>query len=399
MTKELLPPNVPILLDGKPVEQITAFLVDKGGNDDPHQLLANEGKSFQGSIVLGMGFTFDDTNPNATPIAEMHRLIEENPKNQECIFPYIGGEEVNKSPTHAYYRYVIDFGEMSEEEAREYPDLMAIVEEKVKPARDKLGNNPDAKRRKNNWWLWGRYTPALFNAIAHCDRVLVTSRVSQTAAFTFLPSKIVYSEQLVVFPLETYSEFAILQSRIHEHWARFFGSSMKDDLRYTPSDCFQTFPFPKNWETDPTLEEIGETYYTFRADLMERNNEGLTDTYNRFHNPDETDSDIQKLRQLHDQLDQAVFNAYGWDDLTPTCEFLLDYEEEDDTSNRKKPYRYRWNDEFQDEILARLLDLNKQHHEEEVLRGEKGKKTTKSRGRKKKQESSNTLDLDYSADQ
>jgi len=171
-----------------------------------------------------------------------------------------------------------------------------------------------------------------------------------------------------------------------------------DLLRYSPSDCFQTFPFPKNWETDPTLEQIGETYYTFRANLMVRNNEGLTDTYNRFHNPDETDSDILQLRQLHDQLDQAVFNAYGWDDLTPTCEFLLDYEEDDDNSNRKKPYRYRWNDEFQDEILARLLDLNKQRHEEEVLRGEKGKKTTKSRKKKKKQESTNTLDLDYSAD-
>jgi len=299
-------------------------------------------------------------------------------------------------PTHAYHRYVINFGEMSEEEAREYPDLMAIVEEKVKPARDKLGNNPDAKRRKNNWWLWGRYTPALFKAIAQRDRVLVISRVGQHAAFTFLPSQIVYSESLVVFPLETYSEFATLQSRIHEIWARFFGSSMKDDLRYTPSDCFQTFPFPENWETDPTLEQIGETYYTFRADLMVRNNEGLTDTYNRFHNPDETDSNILQLRQLHDQLDQAVLNAYGWNDLTPTCEFLLDYEEDDDNSNRKKPYRYRWNDEFQDEILARLLELNKQHHEEEVLRGEKGKKTTKSQKGKNKQQSTNSLDLDYS---
>ncbi|AFZ43851.1 hypothetical protein PCC7418_1673 [Halothece sp. PCC 7418] len=393
MIKELLPPNVPILLDGKPVEQITAFLVDKGGNDDPHQLLANEGKSFQGSYVLGMGFTFDDTNPNATPIAEMHRLIEENPKNQECIFPYIGGEEVNKSPTHAYYRYVINFGEMSEEEAREYPELMAIIEEKVKPSRINLKGKP----YREKWWQYAEKQLSLYDAIAQRDQVLVSAcGATKYLAFAFLPANCVFSHALAVFPLETYSEFAILQSRIHKHWARFFSSSMKDDLRYTPSDCFQTFPFPKNWETDPTLEQIGETYYTFRANLMERNNEGLTDTYNRFHNPDETDSDILQLRQLHDQLDQAVFNAYGWDDLTPTCDFLLDYEEDDDTSNRKKPWRYRWNDEFQDEILARLLDLNKQRHEEEVLRGEKGKKTTKSRGRKKKQESSNSLDLDYS---
>jgi hypothetical protein len=406
MTKELLPPNVPILLDGKPVDKITAFLVDKGGNDDPYKLLENEGKSFQGSIVLGMGFTFDDSEPNATPISEMHRLIEKNPKNQEVIFPYIGGEEVNQSPTQSFHRYVINFGEMTEEEAREYPDLMAIVEEKVKPERLKLGDNPDAKRRKNNWWLWGRYTPALFRAIANCDRVLVCSRVNTHCSFAFLPSNLVYAESLVVFPLETYSAFAILQSQIHEHWARFLSSTAMDLLRYSPSDCFQTFPFPKNYETDPTLEQIGETYYNFRADLMERNNEGLTDTYNRFHEPDETDSDILKLRQLHDEMDRAVLAAYGWDDLypeltrrgTPTCDFFLDYEEEETSSKRKKPWRYRWSDEFQNEILARLLELNKQRHQEETLRGDTPQKTTKSRkkGKQKQEPSAQSLDLDFS---
>ena len=73
----------PILLDGQPVEKITAFLFPKGGHENPKVLLANAEKSFQGSIVLGMGFTFDDTTAEATPIAEMQRLIAENPKNQE----------------------------------------------------------------------------------------------------------------------------------------------------------------------------------------------------------------------------------------------------------------------------------------------------------------------------
>ena len=91
------PSNIPILLDGRPVEKISAFLFPKGGNENPQVLLANSGKSFQGSIVLGMGFTFDDTNSEATPIAEMHRLIEKDPRNAERIFPYIGGEEVNSS--------------------------------------------------------------------------------------------------------------------------------------------------------------------------------------------------------------------------------------------------------------------------------------------------------------
>ena len=101
--------------------RITAFLFHRGGHDDPERLAANAGKSFMGSIVLGMGFTFDDTDTKgvATPIAEMERLIAEDPANAEVIFPYIGGEEINTSPTHAHHRYVINFGERSEEECRQ----------------------------------------------------------------------------------------------------------------------------------------------------------------------------------------------------------------------------------------------------------------------------------------
>ena len=125
--KLTLPESVPILLDTRLVERITAFLFDEGGNDDPYKLSANANKSFQGSIVLGMGFTFDDTNLDATPISEMHRLIEKDPRNAERIFPYIGGEEVNSSPTHAHHRYVINFGEMTEQESRQWPDLMGSI--------------------------------------------------------------------------------------------------------------------------------------------------------------------------------------------------------------------------------------------------------------------------------
>jgi len=81
------PPNIPILLDGRPVGKITAFLFPHGGNNDPQKLNENAGKSFLGICVMGMGFTFDDTNLDAAPIAEMHRLIAQNPKNAEVIFP------------------------------------------------------------------------------------------------------------------------------------------------------------------------------------------------------------------------------------------------------------------------------------------------------------------------
>ena len=367
--------NGPIILDGKPVPKITAFLFHAGGNEDPKTLMANAGKSFQGSIVLGMGFTFDDTNPDATPLTEMQRLIEKDARNAERIFPYIGGEEVNSSPTHSHHRYVINFGEMKEEEAREYPDLMAIVEEKVKPAR--LVQKREIRARY--WWRFGETTPALFKAIAPLDRVLVCALTSQHLSFIFISSNNVFSHSLGIIALPTYSTFTLLQSRIHEIWARFLGSSMKDDLRYTPSDCFETFPFPEDWETNPILESIGKEYYEYRAQLMQRNQKGLTDTYNRFHDPDETDEDILHLRELHQQMDRAVLDAYGWTDIAPECQFLLDYQEEEETSSkRKKPWRYRWDEDVHDEVLARLLELNQERYEEEMRLGKKAGKKGKS---------------------
>jgi hypothetical protein len=369
-------------LDGKEVPLISAFLFHAGGNENPTVLLANAEKSFIGSYVLGMGFTFDDSNPEATPIAEMHRLIEKDAKNPERIFPYIGGEEVNSSPTHAHRRYVINFGEMSEDEARQYPDLMAIVEEKVKPAR--LKQNREIRARY--WWRFGETTPALFRAIALCDRVLVCCIIGKHLSFAFLPNKMVYSHKLNIFALTTYSAFAILQGRMHEVFARFFSSTLEDRLNYSPTDCFETFPFPENWETNPTLESVGKEYYEYRAELMVRNNQGLTDTYNRFHHPEERDPDILKLRTLHTAMDKAVLEAYGWGDISTDCTFLLDYEDadEEETNKRKKPWRYRWTEEVHDEVLARLLELNKERANMEEIGGKKAENKSKAKGTKKK---------------
>lgn len=378
------------LLDGREVNLISTFLFHAGGNENPAVLLANAGKSFIGSYVLGMGFTFDDSNPDATPLSEMHQLIEQNPKNAERIFPYIGGDEVNSSPIHAYQRYVINFFDMSEEDAWNFPDLMEIVKAKVKPERDV--QKRDALRIK--WWQYAEKRPGLVNAIAHLKRVLVIARVTKYVAFTFLDANIIFNEKLVVFPFENTNVFCLLQSQIHEIFTRFFSSTLGDGLNYSPSDCFQTFPFPENWETNPTLETAGKTYYEYRADLMVRNNQGLTDTYNRFHDPDERHPDILQLRLLHAQVDRAVLDAYGWTDISTECTFLLDYEDEEDDENtskrqKKKPWRYRWPEEIHDEVLARLLELNQQRAETEILGGKAAdkskakatKKANKSRGK------------------
>jgi hypothetical protein len=327
----------------------------------------------------------------------MHRLIQKNSKNQDRIFPYIGGEEVNDSPNQAHRRYVINFGDMREAEARSWPDLMRIVEEKVKPARAHLTKNAIGRKRAANWWLFGSTTKELHQAIHDFHRVLVNSEVGNRFGFLFLPPNWVFAHTLNVFAVSSYASFCAIQSRPHELWARLFGSSMKDDLRYTPTDCFEPFPFPDNFETDEKLEAAGKEYYEFRAALMVKNNEGLTKTYNRFHDPNETSAEIKKLRELHAAMDRAVLGAYGWTDLQPTCDFFLDYEEEDEEEGsgesgvghrkRKKPYRYRWPDEFRDVVLARLLELNKQRAEQEKFSGaaaaEKPKKAGQKRGRKK----------------
>jgi N-6 DNA Methylase len=385
----------PYDLDGRTVPIITAYLFHAGGHDDPATLISNRRKSFQGCVVVGMGFTFDDTDSNgiASPTSLMRELIQRNRRNAECVFPYIGGEEVNDSPEHMHHRFVINFDEREEGECRRnWPDLMAIVEEKVKPERvaSGVGGGIDRKKRAEFWWRFSRTAKDLYESVRGLHRALVTPQTSNVQAFAFLPVDIVFGHTLIVFPIASWSGLAVLQSRLHQRWAAFLGPTMKDDLRYAPSDCFETFPFPagvlehvtddgqsSNNDRLPSLENAGREYYEFRAALLIRNNEGLTKTYNRFHDPDERSPDIVKLRELHAAMDRAVLKSYGWHDLaqTATCEFLLDYEdeEEDDEPSgrrtRKKPWRYRWPDDFRDEVLARLLALNQRRAEEERLAG------------------------------
>ena len=236
-------------LDDSPAEVITAFLFDGGSHEDPNCLVGNSNKSFVGVYTLGMGFTFDDTDKKgiATPVAEMRRLIEHDGRNREVIFPYIGGKEVNNNPTHSFHRYVMDFGTHNEEESRRsWPDLMAIVEEKVKPERVKLTRNAIGRRRARYWWQYGSTAKSLYIAISGLERVLVISNVGNHTAFTFLPTGMVFALTLIVFPFEDYAPFCVLQSLPHDIWIRFLGSSMKDDQRYTPSGLLRNLSFSKS---------------------------------------------------------------------------------------------------------------------------------------------------------
>jgi len=297
-------------LDGHRVEDINSRLRPKPERADPRALMVNEGAAFVGTYVLGMGFTL-------TP-EEREALVNKDPKNAERIFPYLGGEEVNTSPTQSFERYVISFGQMELSEAEQWPDLIEIVREKVKPERDVLKDNADGRRRKEYWWQFGRWTPALYAAIAPLSRCLVTSRHQPHLIFSFQPTGRVFSEALYVFPLESNTPFAVLQSRIHEFWARLLSSSMKTDLRYAASDCFETFPFPvpDPRTVIPELEALGEKLYEARAKYMVDTDQGLTKTYNALKDPNVSDPRILELRELHEELDRAVLRAYADSALT-----------------------------------------------------------------------------------
>jgi hypothetical protein len=270
---------------------------------------------------------------------------------------------------------------MDESEARQWPDLMRIVQEKVKPERA----TKSADLVAWPWWRFWRVRGELERACAGLAEVLVVAQTGDVLAFAFQRLPMTFSHTVVVFPSQSRSLFAVLQSRIHDSWARVFAATMKDDARYIPKDCFETFPFAENWGTRSAIEAAGKAYYEFRAALMVRNDEGLTKTYNRFHDPDERDPEIVKLRELHTAMDRAVLDAYGWSDIPTDCKFLLDYEiDEEEWGDKKKPYRYRWPDEVRDEVLARLLELNDERAKEEARSGaaaaRKGGKMASQRG-------------------
>jgi len=355
------------VLDGRSVTRISAYLVEGGYDLSPAQLRANSKRSFIGSIILGMGFTFDDENAHkgeASSITVMNDLIKADDRVSERIYPYIGGEEINNDPQHRHRRFVFNLSDLSESEALvKFPQLLELARLKVKPKRDAL------KRPvyRDNWWRFGEPQAALYMAASGSQHVLAISRVTPHLAFARLPVGMVYADSTVVLVRATDGLFCVVQSRVHEAWARFFSSSMKDDLRYTPSDCFRTFPFPPNSDGASGLEVAGESYRSFRASLMIDRSEGLTKTYNRFHTRGENGVDIGRLRALHSTMDTVVLRAYGWDDLADgaAAEFI----EQDADEGKTAKTRLDWPDEFRDEVLARLLALNAERATSECAAG------------------------------
>lgn len=385
------------MLNRRPVRDITAYLFHFGPDESPSVLIANSPYVHSGTNINGKGFVL---TPEAKDV-----FIARDPATAVHIRPYLGAEEMNDSTTSGHCRYVIYLEGMSETEASRIAPLYKHLAETVKVQRQSAGE----QRLKEQWWLYSRPAKELYSACVGRTHVLASGRAGTFLCFAEQPTHTIFSDSLTLFLFDRTAGFCCLQSRHHELWATFFGSSLKDDPRYIPEDCFETFPFPENFETDPVLKAAGREYYEVRAALMVKNDEGLTKTYNRFHDPGELSSEIAKLRELHAAMDRAVLDAYGWREVKPVCGFALDWLDLDDdeladtlasapddirdriesadyffgtaadacrfqahikqSGRAKLPWRYRWPDDTRDDILARLLALNATRAELERLTG------------------------------
>ncbi|NNJ11944.1 N-6 DNA methylase [Chloroflexales bacterium ZM16-3] len=344
-----------LILDLAEVEQISSRL-DNEPEQEPFTLQQNENKAFIGDFVRGIGFVIDK--------AEAGVLFEADTKNSDCIAPYLNGQDINRDPDQKPSRYVVCFRDWPLSKAKKYPDALKIVIERVKPERDKVKE----KHERENWWLFARYRGEMRTAVISQRKVLVRSRISETHAVVFVPNDWVFNEKTIVFAFDDDYHFALLQSNPHELWMRRFTSTLRTDINYAPSDCFENFPFPQQpaAEAQEWAARVGEEYHEQRRQLMLAQQQGLTKTYNRFHNPAETSEEIAQLRALHAELDKAILACYGWEDLEPGHGFH---------QNERGQTRYTVSDAARREILARLLKLNLEVAAQEA--NHKGTKGTK----------------------
>jgi hypothetical protein len=190
-------------------------------------------------------------------------------------------------------------------------------------------------------------------AIAELPEVLVIARVSKTVMPLRVPTGQVASEQVVVFASDSYGTQAALSSSLHQMWAITYGSGMRNDPRYTPSDVFETFPRPEHTDR---LEQIGRVLDDERREIMCRRGLGLTKLYNIVNDATvsaHADQDIARIRTLHVELDRAMLDAYGWSDVAPEHGF----------HTFRKAQRWTVSPTACVEILDRLLEENQRRAE------------------------------------
>jgi hypothetical protein len=333
-------------LDNEPVQTITTTLESSSrAQGQPHRLAANSKRSFIGSLLNGIGFVLEP--------AEAIELLERDSRNADVLFPYLNGEDLNSRPDCSASRWVINFFDWTLDHAEEYPSCLEIINSRVKPIRERLKNKP---KESKNYWLFERRAVDLYTAIKGMQRVLVIAQTSKTLQPVFVSNNQVFSHMIVVLSYGDTAHFSLLSSAFHYWWTISHSATIRTDIRYIPTDCFETFPQPV---LSDALDVTGAALDTHRRQLMLNHREGLTATYNRVHYPKEDVADIAELRRLHVELDYAVADAYGWNDL------VLDH----DFWETRQGMRFTIGPEARVEVLDRLLELNHACYNEEIRMG------------------------------
>ncbi|MGY6217088.1 Eco57I restriction-modification methylase domain-containing protein [Methylolobus aquaticus] len=377
------------LLDGREVPHISTLFQGYADLGEPKLMNDNKGRMCVGTFFMGNGFLLDHKSAD--------EMLKKNPKLSEVIFPVINGSELNSEPEQSPGRQIINFFDWPLSKANGYGEAFLQVESKVKPYRE-------AKAAPGNWWQHWRPRLELYKKIRNSPRCFVAARTTKHLNFSAAITTVIFTDATYVFTTDRWDLYAVVQSTVHEVWARKYSGALKQDLRYSPSDCFETFPFPAGlWLADnPALADIGERYHEHRRALMRQLWLGLTDIYNLFHTRDLTTDRVAKvskkspeesergyqgildLRGLHRELDCAIRDAYGWTDLDLGHHF-----HEIETLPENDRIRYTISPSARREILKRLLQLNHKHAVQEAATPTKKART---RARKAKADDS-TADL------
>ena len=356
------------VLEDSTVERINSRLHGEEEEQPTFDLVSNSGRSFVGHYLMGQGFVISDRDAT--------QLLAKEPQASNVVFEYIRGEDINQLPTQKGTDRAINFSTLSLDECQtKYPLTLQRIRELVKPERERQ----KVKTHGDKWWQYARPRPALEEVLKRNQQVIVQPFTSKYLTFTFVGVRHVFAHPLVVIDSEDYSVYGVLQSSYHDAWVRKYASKMGDRIRYASSDCFENYPFPL-LEALPTAKESSQLYYAHRQSLLGRTDRCLTDIYNRFHDPDKCSADIQKLRDLHVEMDRAVAAAYGWTDLELGHGF----------HETKQGVRFTISEPARREVLQRLLKLNHERYAEEEKQGLHGKKGAARKATSKKKAASKT---------
>lgn len=326
-------------LDGKVVERISSRL-DMRPEYNFSDILSNQEKRQRGVNPRGKFQIKEEKAKN---------FIEDDEKNIQVVVPFLSGDDINKDGLSS--SFIVNFGEMEEVDASGYSAPFTYVEEHVKPKREKQKNKPEYNRLKEKWWQFEFFAGAISKWFETHPTAFAKSRHATRWIIARIKAGSVCSEGTYVFFFEDASDFAVLQSSLHEHWGRVFGSTLgKKGHRYTNA-CFDPFPFPQDpsEEARTHAKEIGEQYLHIRQQLIEKRKCTFNDLQSTLDDDSCMDEDIQEYRQLTTDLDKSVLAMYGWSDVDYCREMQINGEES----------KFWPKEEVIEEALSRLIALNK----------------------------------------